>query len=93
MIGGAECRSVDSADARSRVPFEWESSRNIIRRRTVDESQTVRGSDDEYCSEYPPEPHHYVAHKVNAPPIAYVDICGMCGHISSRALRKALEGE
>jgi hypothetical protein len=53
-------------------------------------SEARLGSDDEYCAVYPLDGHHYVAHSVDAAPIRYVDRCQLCGHISSRALRKAL---
>jgi hypothetical protein len=51
----------------------------------------ARGSDDKYCSAYPPEPHHYIGHSVSAEPIGYVDRCSLCSHISSSSLRRALE--
>jgi hypothetical protein len=56
----------------------------------VDEQRTGRGSDDDYCSAYPSEPHHYVSHSVVAAPIRWVERCSMCGHISSAALRLQL---
>lgn len=45
-----------------------------------------RGSDDDYCSAYPSEPHHYTSHSVNARPVSYVDVCTSCKHVSSKAL-------
>lgn len=54
------------------------------------DEQAVRGSDDEYCSDYPLDGHHYVSHSVNAEPVRWVERCQLCGHISSAALRQQL---
>ena len=52
----------------------------------------TRGSDDEYCAVPGAEGlHHYVSHSVDATPIRFVDRCSLCGHISSRALRRQLD--
>lgn len=54
----------------------------------------ARGSDDEYCSAYPLERHHYISQSVSAAPIRWVEICSLCRHVSSSALRKQIvEGE
>lgn len=50
----------------------------------------ARGSDDDYCSVYPDDGHHYVSHSVDARPIAWVRRCSFCGHISSGDLREQL---
>jgi hypothetical protein len=49
-----------------------------------------RGSDDEYCSLYPLDGHHYVSHSVTAGLVRWVERCSLCGHISSKALRAQL---
>ncbi len=54
------------------------------------DGQAARGSDDDYCSAYPPDGHHYISHSVRAAPIAWVERCHLCGHISSKALREQL---
>lgn len=56
------------------------------------DGQVARGSDDDYCSAYPPDGHHYISHSVRAAPIAWVERCHLCGHISSKALREQLTG-
>jgi hypothetical protein len=57
----------------------------------ITEDMAARGSDDEYCSAYPLDGHHYVAHSVLAPPIRWVDRCQLCGRISNRSLRDQLD--
>jgi hypothetical protein len=54
------------------------------------DGQAARGSDDDYCSGYPLDGHAYISHRVNAAPIAWVERCHLCGHISSKALREQL---
>jgi hypothetical protein len=53
-------------------------------------SAPARGGDDDYCSAYPPEGHHYVSHSVNAHPIRWVERCSLCGHLSGAALREQI---
>jgi hypothetical protein len=56
------------------------------------DGQAGRGSDDDYCSAYPSDGHHYISHSVRAEPIAWVERCHLCGHISSKVLREQLVG-
>jgi hypothetical protein len=53
---------------------------------------SARGSDDEYCSVYRTEGHFYVSCHVDAAPIAWVQRCSICGHVSSSDLRAQLSG-
>lgn len=76
------------------TPFDKVRLAEAIMERSVQEfrSGAGHGSDDEYCSAYPSEPrHHYISHSVDAGPIRFVDRCQLCGHISSRSLRRQLE--
>jgi hypothetical protein len=66
------------------------SRRTSSTRRLSMGDQVGRGSDDEYCSAYPSEPHAWVSHSVRAAPIRWVERCHLCGHISSAALRAQL---
>jgi hypothetical protein len=50
----------------------------------------AKGSDDEYCSVFPTDGHHWVSHSVQAPPLKWVDRCSFCGRISSAKLRAQL---
>jgi hypothetical protein len=53
-------------------------------------SIAARGSDEDYCSSYPTEGHHYVSHSVQATPVRWIKICSVCGHISSQAIREQM---
>jgi hypothetical protein len=54
-------------------------------------AEAARGSDDEYCSVYPAEGHHYISHSVDAGPLRWIERCQFCGHFSGKALRAQLQ--